>query len=33
MLSIWSKLTEWSEAFKEYMIKNDQNVILYTGLF
>jgi len=33
LLDIWGKLTEWSEAIKAYMIKNDQSVILYTGLF
>ena len=33
MLSIWSKLNEWSESFKNYMISNDRSVYLYTGLF
>lgn len=33
MLDIWSKLNEWSEGFKEYMIGHDQSVILYTGIF
>ena len=33
MLDIWTKLNEWSESMKEYMVANDQNVLLYTGLF
>ena len=33
VLDIWGKLNEWSEAIKGYMIKHDQSVILYTGLF
>ncbi len=33
ILDLWSKLNEWSENFKEFMINHDQSVILYTGLF
>ena len=33
ILGLWEKINEWSEAVKGFMIKNDQSVILYTGLF
>lgn len=32
-LSIWSKLNEWSESFKEFMLNHDQNLFVYTGFF
>src|SRR5574344_386550 len=33
ILSVWSKLTEWSNDLKEYMINNDKSVIVYGGIF
>ena len=33
ILSIWTKLEEWSESLKAFMLDHDQNVILYTALF
>lgn len=33
VLSVWSKLTEWSNDLKEYMINNDKSVIVYGGIF
>lgn len=33
ILDLWSKLNDWSESIKQYMIHNDQNLVLYTCLF
>lgn len=33
VLSLWTKLTEWSNDLKEYMIHNDKSVIVYGGIF
>lgn len=32
-LGIFDKLNEWSEQLKEFMLNNNQNVVLFTGLF
>ena len=33
ILDLWTKLNEWSEGLKQFMLDHDQSVILYTGLF
>ena len=33
ILDLWTKLNEWSEALKEFLLNHDQSVILYTTLF
>ena len=33
VLGIFETLQKWSNELKEFMLKNDQNVILFTCLF
>lgn len=33
VLGIFETLQKWSDQIKEFMLKNDQNVVLYTALF
>lgn len=33
VLKIMDKLNEWSESLKEFMLKNDGNIVLFVALF
>ena len=34
VLSVWSKMNEWSSSLKNFLLNNsDKAVVIYTGLF